>query len=1545
MDPVLQVQINQVDHYLAPPGHLDNSDLPAVPVIRIYGSSPDGQKCCVHVHQVYPYFFVEYDGKLRLRSVNRYISKLSQSLNHAIALSLKKDITTFKPRFVRAIILVKGVHFYGFHSSYSPFLKVHIANPTFLNRAVTLMRSGTIMGTHFRVFESHLSFTLQFMADFGLYGCGNLNLSTVFQRGRHREDDEESENVTAVSNPIFQISPFFCQTRMPLEVDVAAFHILNRLQVTARNLHHKLIIPAPLLPSEPLVLSVRELWEDERNRRRARGLHPSPDMPVDPSESSRSSRGEWVAEARWWEDIHKRIENERELIQPPEPENDWEQWVMTTFESVEALWEERWRTWTPAASVDHPEVDTESAVDEQEHRDDIDVDDSLLSGEHLSQLVEREAEWEKSLDHDMPEEDTEDADLPPEEDGQSPPLNTDGLPENETPASTSDSAVEDVFSSNVPTTPSEPELLLSSPPNLDHVVEFEDPSTPTRSRKPEKMQLVDSSLDSSSEDLSPLIPLRHLPSGNDCESVNREEDSDNSSIVVPPKKKRRINFVEEESPATRSLHAISRRAMDMKTQSLKVVNLNRYEYALAPPSVSRLLETVEAAGIPRKIYRQPFYSDSNDTPDKPREYGGFLYRVKGNEDALQHLDDWEEHDALPATNAFASLSLPYSSGWEYGGGSPPSVRQIKKYLASEETRVPSKKPQRGPRSQIEGPTQANIYGLKETPRGLQPAVALREKQKMTLLSLEVFAPSAKAPAPELDEIVAAFYSFQDIDSTVSSGTIVVDTSSVRNLGTRNSEINVVSTELDLLNHIVDMVVDLDPDIVIGWEIQSASWGYLSERGRQYGLDIADLICRAPTKRSGGKDQWGMRHTSTFKVSGRHVLNLWRVMRVELTLNIYTFENVVFHVLSRRTPRYGPATLKDWYQDQIPAHTFTVLRYFSSRTSMALEVLEETEVITKTAEFARVFGVDFFSVISRGSQFKVESFMFRIAKPESFVLLSPSKQDVGRQNAAEAMPLIMEPLSTFYTDPVVVLDFQSLYPSIMIANNYCYSTFLGRIHDFQGRPKFGVTDLELRPGLVETLYDHINVSPNGMMFVKPDVRKGLLGRMLVELLETRVMVKQAMKGVKNDKALRRILDARQLGLKYIANVTYGYTSATFSGRMPAVEIADSIVQSGRETLEKAITTINATEKWGARVVYGDTDSVFVHLPGKTKDQAFRIGHDIADTITSSNPSPIKLKFEKVYLPCVLLAKKRYVGFKYENPDETEPTFDAKGIETVRRDGVLAQKKMTETCLKILFRTQDLSEVKDYCYRSWQKLLESKASVQDFIFAKEVKMGTYSDKGAPPPGAVLAARQAITENTEPQYSERVPYVICRGPPNSRLVDRVQAPLDVLKNRSLHLDADYYISRVLIPPLDRIFSLAGCDVRKWYIDMPKAKSMDTEVRSPSKFKPEELDENIYIDGHFYNSQCLSCGTVSEEDICDDCYSNPESSMSGILSKIRRGEKRLLESHRICASCTQTAQTELVRCESLDCPWLYARTKAEDKLDFLVALKSLLPAPISSP
>jgi DNA polymerase zeta len=79
-----------------------------------------------------------------------------------------------------------------------------------------------------------------------------------------------------------------------------------------------------------------------------------------------------------------------------------------------------------------------------------------------------------------------------------------------------------------------------------------------------------------------------------------------------------------------------------------------------------------------------------------------------------------------------------------------------------------------------------------------------------------------------------------------------------------------------------------------------------------------------------------------------------------------------------------------------------------------------------------------------------------------------------------------------------------------------------------------------------------------------------------------MVKKSMKEHASDKTLQRVLHSRQLGLKLIANVTYGYTSANFSGRMPCIEVGDSVVSKGRETLERAIRLVQQTERWGAKV---------------------------------------------------------------------------------------------------------------------------------------------------------------------------------------------------------------------------------------------------------------------------------------------------------------------------------------------------------------------------
>lgn len=101
-------------------------------------------------------------------------------------------------------------------------------------------------------------------------------------------------------------------------------------------------------------------------------------------------------------------------------------------------------------------------------------------------------------------------------------------------------------------------------------------------------------------------------------------------------------------------------------------------------------------------------------------------------------------------------------------------------------------------------------------------------------------------------------------------------------------------------------------------------------------------------------------------------------------------------------------------------------------------------------------------------------------------------------------------------------------------------------------------------------------------------------------------------------------------------------------------------------------------------------MFVLLKGRSKEDAFIIGNEIASAITTMNPEPVALKMEKVYQPCFLLTKKRYVGYSYESPEQEKPTFDAKGIETVRRDTCPAVAKTLERSIRLIFESNDLSE---------------------------------------------------------------------------------------------------------------------------------------------------------------------------------------------------------------------------------------------------------------
>jgi DNA polymerase zeta len=1552
---------------------------------------------------------------------------LRASIDHALAATYRRNAYDGKSIYVGHITLIKGIPFYGYNVGYKFFSKVYLLNPTHMTRFADLLHQGAILNRVFQPYESHLQYLLQWMCDYNLYGCAYIDCAKVQFRGPVPDSDaidiatHKWHNESIPDHLLAEPAQYPRQSHCSLEVDVCVQDIMNRHELHTRPIHHKFFEQSfAMKPDEKYVPSMAGLWRDETIRRKRRmGLtHPSSspfpaDVLVSMSADTRNTdNGGWIHEEEYQERLNQLVEDENRhgpvadranFVKPADGEAN----IRTALESVEDLYPGRIETHFLAQDENqlqlpmeqdlelpdaHPHISLpENAPDIAEVSEDIDVDTPTDMEEPLSldPLSVSEAQMETQRDHEQNLLSGLSNDSVDEQSEVR--VHHSGTASGPRKRST---AVEDNRLGKKPRLSQDPSngaqgsfLSVSVDSNILHAREKHSrpsQSSPDESRPstlpfpvvknpnaPETRLRLSQNESSKSQNGSQAPTRKGKPPSHSSDQGTSQPCSASQRGSSPEQKNNSL------SNGTTAISSTVSRLVKTAIRGARTLH-----YASLPPSADAVISSISHGKLP-VLYRDAYYSDETDVPERSREYAGREFTLRSTTIPYLPLFDPVNASPLNCEDEFVDKKHPDNPlrplqcnlrHWELGSA-PPSYKQVDRWLRDEmqhdtvdqapkASTLPQQRKIPHHVSQVEGPTQNNKHGFKYSQKKASTSV-MHETQYMSIMSLEVHINSRDsfAPDPAKDEIQSIFWCIQGeegaTDNHHRTGMLCLSNEEgIVNQIRKQTPVAVESEEdeLDLINRIVDIVRYFDPDILTGYEVHNGSWGYLIERARlKFEYDLCDEISRTKSQSHGrfGKeaDRWGFTHTSTIRVTGRHMINIWRAMRGELNLLQYTMENVVFHLLHKRIPHYQYSDLTTWYTSPKPRDLAKVLEYFVTRVQLDLDILEANEIVPRTSEQARLLGVDFFSVISRGSQYKVESTMFRIAKPENYILVSPSRKQVGQQNALECLPLVMEPRSAFYSSPLLVLDFQSLYPSVMIAYNYCYSTCLGRVVPWRGRNKIGFTDFDRAPGLLNLVKDSVNIAPNGMMYVKPEMRKSLLAKMLGEILETRVMVKSGMKTDKDDKTLQQLLNNRQLALKLLANVTYGYTSASFSGRMPASEIADSIVQTGRETLEKAIAFIHSVEKWGAEVVYGDTDSLFVYLKGRTRDQAFTIGEEIAEAITRMNPRPIKLKFEKVYHPCVLLAKKRYVGFKYESRNQKVPDFDAKGIETVRRDGTPAEQKIEEKALKILFRTSDLSQVKSYFLDQCAKIMEGRVSIQDFLFAKEVKLGTYSDRGPPPPGALIATKRMLADpRAEPQYGERVPYVVVTGAPSARLIDRCVSPETLLQNDNIELDAEYYILKNLIPPLERIFNLVGANVRQWYDEMPKVQRIRNVTLPLNQQQPvanalakEGNPKHIKtLEGYLKSSICLICrsklppvppklnalDTGLRLPLCKQCLRKPARTLLGLKNIIWKSEKRVSNINSICRSCSNLAWGDAIRCDSRDCPVFYTRIRENSRL-----------------
>jgi len=760
-----------------------------------------------------------------------------------------------------------------------------------------------------------------------------------------------------------------------------------------------------------------------------------------------------------------------------------------------------------------------------------------------------------------------------------------------------------------------------------------------------------------------------------------------------------------------------------------------------------------------------------------------------------------------------------------------------------------------------------------------PLIGEHASQRLSLLYIEIGCSSREKllPNPKYDPVFC-------VSMLHSVGGEILDRVSIFNGSENEIGTSVVfsKNEFDLFQKTVEMFRKFDPDLVLGFNTEKESIGYLIERAGVLGMKnfIQDLS-RTFLPPSFDHD--------VKKLNGRLLINVWRVMRHEVPLRSYSLNSVSQHFLKEPFPEIKDVQLTAWLNTTPHKFVLHVVRKVNTLASIVYKM----NMIDQYSEMASIIGTDLGSTFSRGSQFCVESLLSRVSSRLGYLLYSPTRQDVAGQKAPQSVPLVMEPMSGFYSDPVLVVDFQSLYPSAIIAYNLDYSTIIGKSNSVLNGGQLGCLHHKLAKSKLEYLITNNLVinTPNDVLFVTAEERRGILPILLEQILNLRAYVKKTMKSVKNEK-IKRVLDARQLALKMFAAVSYGYTSAHFTGRMPCVELSDSIVECSRHILEYVVSYIDKDYP-ELKVLYGDTDSLFIKLPPVSNNECFIFAEKLCEKISNLFPHPIRIKIEKLYRGSFLVNKKRYCGWMYEKASQLNPEFDVKGLEMKRRDSCIFVSRVMKEVIESVFKNSSVFEgTKIFHYNVYQ-LLHGLIPLHEFFFARELRLGSYKME---PPGAYVAKRLIMDDpRLEPLYGERLYYLVIASPPNSRLIDRVVSPQEFIDHKH-RLGTKYYLEKQLIPALGRVMETMGININDWC----KGVSYELKKLIPYSFNSKN---STHIEKYCVSIQCPLCGGTSSisDPVCYKCYmrAGKKESLMELLRRMKKCEITFDEMSKRCSKC----------------------------------------------
>ncbi|KAG6356540.1 hypothetical protein INS49_014413 [Diaporthe citri] len=742
---------------------------------------------------------------------------------------------------------------------------------------------------------------------------------------------------------------------------------------------------------------------------------------------------------------------------------------------------------------------------------------------------------------------------------------------------------------------------------------------------------------------------------------------------------------------------------------------------------------------------------------------------------------------------------------------------------------------------------------------------------------------------------------------------------IRNVFCLDTTSSIVATQIlefgreeDMLMSWRNFIDKVDPDIITGYNIANFDFPYLLDRAKHLKVKGFEYWSRIPSVKSVSKEtnfsskQMGNRDTKATNTNGRLQLDLLQLIQRDHNLRSYTLNSVSSHFLGEQKEDVHYTMITELFNGT-PESRRRLALYCLKDAYLPQRLMDKLSCLENYTEMARVTGVPFNFLLSRGQQVKFISQLFRKALEQKLVI--PDLKGEGSEDQYEGATVI-EPTRGYYDVPIATLDFASLYPSIIQAHNLCYTTLVS---------KKAVDAFNLKKD-----EDYI-VTPNGDLFVTTKQRKGLLAQILEELLTARKQAKREL-AAETDPFKKAVLNGRQLALKVSANSVYGLTGAS-NGKLPCLEIASSTTSFGRQMIEKTKNEVEAKYNIAngyshdAQVIYGDTDSVMVKFGTTDLAEAMKLGEEASQYVSAKFVKPIKLEFEKVYFPYLLINKKRYAGLYWTKPEKWDK-MDTKGIETVRRDNCLLVQTVIEKVLRMILIDRDVPGAQDYVKDTIADLLQNKVDMSKLVITKALTKDDYTAKQA---HVELAHRMKKRDaGSAPGLGDRVAYVMVKGAAGSKNFENSEDPIYVLEH-NVPIDTKYYLDNQLAKPLGRIFEpilgetkakslLAGAHTRSIAVAAPT-------IGGLMKFAKK-------------TQTCMGCKkplTGKEESqgaVCADDAPRVGELYKKTLDKVSDLEVRFGRLWTQCQRCQGSMHCEVI-CSSKDCPIFYMRMKAKKDLE----------------